>query len=242
MHTMVVAVAVIPTYNENENIKPLVERILSTREGMTGADLHIVFVDDSSPDGTGESIRNLSQDYSFLHLLVRDGKLGLGTAYIEGFRYALGLRPDIILQMDADLQHPPEKIPELMEAIVSGFDVAIASRYIAGGGEAGWSRGRIIVSKGANALARVVLGIGVKDATSGFRAMKSDVAQVLIDSKLSAAGFSYQVESLRVVKKQGKRITEVPFVFEKRKRGASKLTLGEVARFTWTVFAARLKY
>jgi dolichol-phosphate mannosyltransferase len=239
---MKMAVVVLPTYDERENVSPVIDRIISVRDAVRPIDLHVLFVDDSSPDGTGDVIRKLMERHDFIHLLTRKEKLGLGTAYSDGFRYSLeALGASIVLEMDSDLQHPPEKIPELIKTVEDGYDLVIASRYIKGGGQKGWSRRRVIISKGANWLARFVLQLKVKDVTSGFRAMNARAAIELVNSALSASGFSFQLEAIKVLKDKGMKTTEIPFVFEARAYGKSKLSGSEITRFAKTVFRLRFR-
>ena len=234
------AVVVLPTYNERENVPAVIDRVIPIRDEVKPIDFHVLFVDDNSPDGTGDVIRKLIERNDFIHLLTRKGKLGLGTAYLDGFRFALEvLDASIVLEMDSDLQHPPEKIPELIKTVEGGADLVIASRYVRGGGQRGWSRRRVIVSKGANWLARFVLQLGVKDVTTGFRAMDAKAARELVNSKLSSSGFSFQVETMKILKDKGMKITEIPFIFETRAFGKSKLSRSEITRFAKTVFRLR---
>jgi len=231
------ACVVVPTYNERENVAPLLERI--RRLGMPG--LQVLFVDDSSPDGTAAAIREEARRDSSVHLLVREVKKGIGSAHIEGFAEAIrSLSADVLVEMDADLQQPPEMIPELVAAVRAGADVAVASRKVSGGGTTGWSRWRRVVSWGANLLARTVLGIGIRDCTSGFRALSLPAAKVLVDGDLPAPDYSFQVASLYLLKKRGMKMVEIPFVFGGRKTGRSKLGWREVPRFFFSVLSLRL--
>lgn len=224
---------VIPTYNERDNIGPLLERIRAfRREGQ-----EVLFVDDSSPDGTGELIREAAGREGWVHLYSRESKRGIGSAYLEGFGEAISrLQADIVVEMDADMQHPPEAALVLVKAIEAGADVAIGSRYVKGGGSKGWGTFRRIVSWGANWQARTFLGLDVKDCTSGFRAYKKRVVQKLISAKLPASGFEFQVAALHALKTET-RMVEVPYVFDARKAGKSKLGPKAVVRFflyvTW---------
>jgi len=231
------ACVVVPTYNERENIKPLLERLRGT--GIPG--LEVLFVDDNSPDGTAAAIREeMSQDAS-VHLLLRSSKQGIGSAHLEGFAEAIKEHgADVLVELDADLQQPPEKIPELVAAVNSGAGVAVASRKVTGGGTAGWSLWRRTVSAGANYYARVVLGIPVRDCTSGFRALSRDAAQVLIEGKVQASRFYFQVASLYLLKRHGMKMVEIPFVFGERRSGKSKLSWGEIVGFFFGVIRLRL--
>jgi dolichol-phosphate mannosyltransferase len=218
---------VVPTYNEKENIKPLVESL--ERAGVPG--LYLLFVDDSSPDGTAGEVERLSQMGPWVHLLLRPRKMGIGSAYQDGFKAAINSTgPDVLVEMDADLQHPASALPDLVKAINDGADVAIASRYIGGGGTSGWGRLRRIVSRVANAYARAMLGLKVRDATSGYRAFSKGAAQAVAQAELPAKGFEFQVATLHLLKDKW-RIVEVPFTFTERTAGKSKLGLADVAKF-----------
>lgn len=227
---------VIPTYNEKENMEPVIESLESTR--VPG--LSVIFVDDSSPDGTGTLIRSMMSSRPWVRLVERERKLGLGSAYQDGFRAALDdPSSGILVEMDADLQHPASAIPLLVDAIRKGADVAIGSRYVPGGGISGWSRLRRLTSRGANAYSRFMLGLETKDATSGLRAYTREVAATIAESKLPAKGFEFQVSVLHLLKKRAK-IVEVPYVFSSRRAGESKLKLGDMARFFYAVARAAL--
>jgi len=218
---------VVPTYNEKENIAPLVESL--ERSDVLG--LSLLLVDDSSPDGTSEEVKRLSEGRLWIHLLERPKKMGIGSAYQDGFKAAINsIDPDVLVEMDADLQHPASALPRLVEAVNGGADVVIASRYIPGGGISGWGRLRRVVSRGANAYARTMLRLKVKDATSGYRAFSRAAAEAVARSELPAKGFEFQVATLHLLKDKW-RIVEVPFTFTERTAGRSKLGLADVARF-----------
>ena len=225
------ACVVIPTYNEKDNIAPLVAAIAAQRtEGLS-----VLFVDDSSPDGTAGEIRRVAQTASWVELLLRDGKKGIGSAYQEGFLRAIETHnPAVLVEMDADLQHPASALARLVEAVEGGADVAICSRYIPGGEIAGWGRIRRFVSKGANAYSRFMLGLTVKDATSGFRAYSRDAALEVATADLPAKGFEFQVASLHVLKARA-RFVEVPYEFSIRMAGKSKLGTADTVRFFFAV-------
>jgi dolichol-phosphate mannosyltransferase len=218
---------VVPTYNEKENIAPLIESL--ERTGVP--ELSLLFVDDGSPDGTAEEIERLSKERPWISLIRRPKKMGIGSAYQDGFRAAIStIMPDVLVEMDADLQHPASALPALVEAINDGADVAIASRYVAGGGISGWGRLRRTISREANAFARSMLGLKVRDATSGYRAFSKGAADAVSQSQLPAKGFEFQVATLHLLKDKW-RIVEVPFTFTERSAGKSKLGLADVARF-----------
>ena len=222
---------IVPTYNEKENVAHLVEAI----EGIHYPDLTVLFVDDGSPDGTADEVRRMAQSSPWVKLLTRDRKMGIGSAYQSGFKEAiLDYGADVLVEMDADLQHPPSALPSLIEAIKGGADVAVASRYLPGGGIPQWSRLRRIVSRAANSYSRRLLGLTVRDATSGFRAYTRKAAEQVASADLPAKGFEFQVASLHVLTGKA-RIVEVPFVFAYRTAGKSKLSLGDILRFLFAV-------
>lgn len=228
---MKTVLAVIPTYNEVDNITRLIQslrRVLSD----SGYDYHILIVDDNSPDGTAEAVEEISRDDKRVRLLRRGGKLGLGSAYVDGFTWALSnLKFDILVQMDADFSHPPSDVAKLVEEVAKGSDVAVASRYVEGGGSRKWPWHRRLISRGAILLAHILLNIGVRDVTSGFRAMSNRTVQELLKYRLNSRGYSYQVESLFIFEDVGLKIVEVPYIFETRLSGKAKLSFGEIFRF-----------
>lgn len=227
---------VVPTYNERETISAY----LGALEAVRGPQTSILFVDDSSPDGTGDIIREAATLDPSVKLLVRKEKMGIGTAYRDGFREVLRSPSiSVIVQMDADLQHPPSTIAGLVNAIEEGADVAIASRYVPGGSSSGWGFWRRMISRGANAYARTLLGLKVKDATSGFRAYNRAAAEALSGAGLPTKGFEFQVASVRILQPKLK-IVEVPYTFSARSAGASKLGFTDVLRFFIAVLGLSL--
>jgi len=233
---------VVPTYNERENIQEFKRRLEPVLESMGGR-ITVLFVDDNSPDGTEAEIRGVMASTPAFRLLERDGKRGLGTAYIEGFRDVVeGQDPGIVVQMDADLQHPPEIVESLVGKVASGAgDVAIASRHVKGGSFKGLTWRRRIVSKGASWLSRTVLGLKVKDTTTGFKALNRRAVECLLAHPPRSSGFIFQVESLYILKKNGFRFVEVPFSFEERAKGASKMGSGEMWEFFAGVLSIRFR-
>ena len=228
---------VVPTYNERENIVPLLEAVRAIRDPSTS----VLFVDDSSPDGTADVIRNEAGRDPMVNLMIRKGKMGIGSAYQDGFREAIRLvSPKVIVQMDADLQHPPSAIGDLVRAVEGGADVAIASRYISGGGSSAWSRWRQMVSRGANAYARTLLRLKVKDSTSGFRAYSKVAAEEITNAGLPAKGFEFQVATVRLLQGKKMKMVEVPYTFSKRSAGKSKLKFRDVVRFFFSVLSLSL--
>lgn len=233
---------VVPTYNERENIKEFKRRLEPTLESM-GDRMTVLFVDDNSPDGTEAEIRGAMETTPAFRLLERDGKKGLGTAYIDGFRNVMeGQDPDVIVQMDADLQHPPEIVGSLVDKVASGAGhVAIASRHVKGGSFRGLTWRRRMVSKGASWLSRTVLGLGVKDTTTGYKALSKSAVECLLAHPPRSTGFIFQVESLYILKKNGFRLVEIPFTFEEREKGASKMGSGEMWEFFVGVLSIRFR-
>ncbi|TLY14552.1 MAG: polyprenol monophosphomannose synthase [Thaumarchaeota archaeon] len=236
------AVVVVPTYNERENVRPLIERISAMRRSEREVDIEVLFVDDSSPDGTGDEVKQAMSRYEFVHLLTRPKKEGIGRAFLDGFRFALErFDPAVVVQMDGDLQHPPEIIPELIHSVLEGADVAIASRKVKGGMTVGWSKRRILLSWGANWFARIVLGLEQKDVSSGFKAYSRGMVEELTSRKLTSSSFSYQEETLLVAKRAGKRVVEIPFTFTARKAGKTKFKTADILRFLRAILAMRYK-
>lgn len=231
---------VVPTYNEKENIRELQRRLEPVLESMGGR-LTVLFVDDNSPDGTGAEIKKLMESDPAFGLLEREGKKGLGTAYLDGFREVIeSQNPDVIVEMDADLQHPPEILQSLAAKVASGdADVAIASRHVEGGSYRRLSWRRKAISRGASWYSRTVLGLGVKDTTTGFKAMRRSAVECLLSKPPRRTGFVFQVEMLYILKKNGFKLVEVPFTFEERAKGASKMGGREVWQFFVGVLGVR---
>lgn len=224
-------VVVIPTYNERENVQTLVGWLLKAFDDkvMSG---DVVIVDDNSPDGTAERVRSHIEYRQRVFLVSRPAKMGIGSAYAEGYAWSIAnLSPDCILQMDADLSHPPELVTSLAEAIYEGYDVAIGSRYVPGGGTRSWSFTRRLVSKGANALIRALLRSGLHDNTSGYRAMKTGVVRAILEYDIKSRGYGYNVETIYLYKRLKLRVKEVPFVYGSREKGRTKLSKIEILRF-----------
>ncbi len=217
---------IIPTYNERANIAGLIEGIFRAgRRGKTGL-IEVVVVDDNSPDGTAQAAKALSGKYK-VKVLERPGKLGLASAVSDGFRATEG---EIVGVMDADFSHPPEKIPELVNALENS-DIAVGSRYVKGGGIENWPLPRRIMSSVAVLMARVLLGVRAKDPVSGFFFVRRDV---LKKTKIDAVGYKILLDIL--VKNRGKRVVEVPYVFRDRKKGKSKLGGGEISNYLKTLW------
>ena len=227
-------VVVVPTYNERENLARLTKAIL--RQGRA---VDVLIIDDSSPDGTGQLACELSRQHSRVHFLSRPGKLGLGTAHIAGFRWALGRTYERIITMDADFSHPPERIPALLERS-RRCDVVLGSRYVPGGGWKNWPGRRVILSSVANWMARWTLRLSPKDCTGAFRCFRRSVLEAIPFEKIHANGFAFQEEMLWQCSGRGWQICEVPIVFSQRTRGTSKISFREVAGAICTL--ARLMF
>jgi glycosyltransferase involved in cell wall biosynthesis len=222
---------IVPTYNEKENLEPLATQLLALP-----VDVHVIVVDDNSPDGTGEIADRLAgESDGRLSVIHRAGKLGLGTAYIAGFRCALSNGAELICTMDADFSHNPRYISAMIEKIGQGYDLVIGSRYVTGGGTSGCTLKRKLLSWGANAFARVLLGLHAHDTTAGFRCYRREVLEDVGLDTIKADGYSFLVEMLYHVQSRGWRVGEVPIIFENRQQGVSKISQGEVVRAIRTV-------
>jgi len=222
---------IVPTYNERENIEALVAQLLALPTAV-----RVLVVDDNSPDGTGEIADRLSAESGGLvGVIHRAGKLGLGTAYIAGFKRALAEGSELICTMDADFSHNPRYIPAMVDKIGQGYDLVIGSRYVRGGGTSGCAFTRELLSWGANAFARTMLGLRAHDTTAGFRCYRRKVLAEMDLDEIKASGYSFLIEMLYRVQRRGWRVGEVPIVFENRRLGTSKISKGEVLRALGTV-------
>lgn len=218
---------VVPTYNERENLAALAEAILS--QGF-----RVLVVDDGSPDGTGAIADDIARAYDNLTVLHRQSKQGLGRAYADAFDHLAG-KSEIVVEMDADFSHDPADLPRLVQAVEAGADLAIGSRYVAGGSTPDWPVVRRLISRGGNWYARTMLGIGVRDATAGFRAFRAEALARLPYREARASGYGFQVEMAWRATEAGMTITEVPVVFRDRTHGASKMGGWIVLEAMWLV-------
>lgn len=218
-------IVIIPTFNEKENIANIIQAIFSLRENF-----HILVIDDNSPDGTADIVRDLQSKYPVeLYLEERKGKLGLGTAYIYGFRWAIEKGFRYIFEMDADFSHNPKDLRRLYEACkIGGADMAIGSRYIKGGGTINWPKERIFLSKGGSLYTRLITWMPVKDTTAGFVCYKKEVLESINLDQIRFLGYAFQIEMKFAAWKLGFKIKEVPIIFEDRKYGVSKMHKGIV--------------
>ncbi len=214
------AMIVIPTYNECENIEVIVPEILALEPPF-----QVVVVDDNSPDGTADAVQALASGDQRVHLIQRAGKLGFASAEIAGLRYAIAQGTDYVIHMDADYSHHPRYLPEMVAtAEREQADVVIGSRYVAGGGTRNWGLGRVVLSRGANAVARRLLGLRVDDCTSGFRCYRRQAIETFDFDQITVDGYSYLVEMTFLFQQRGCRFAQVPIVFEDRTRGKSKIS------------------
>ena len=229
---------VIPTYNEAENLPDLVGRLLALE--LPG--LEILVVDDCSPDGTGAIADDLVKAHQGrVYALHRKAKKGLGSAYVAGFKAAMALEPDVVLQMDADLSHPPEAVPAMLRALETS-DVVVGSRYVEGGGvDARWGWARRALSRYGNSYARWVCGAPVRDVTSGFKAFRRQVLETLPLDALQCKGFGFQAEVMMACQGQGYRITEHPIHFLGRRRGVSKISWAILWEALWRLLFIRMR-
>jgi len=221
------ALVIIPTYNEIGNIKPLVRDVLALESPRVT--FEVLVVDDSSTDGTGKVVERLTQEHSRVHLLERPAKLGLGTAYVAGFRYALRHGFEFTATMDADFSHDPKYLPVFAEAI-DGADLIIGSRYVPGGGVRNWALHRRLLSASANFCARLATGLWPHDCTTGFRYYRTELLRRLDLDRIRSHGYSCLMELAFVCQKSGARIVESPIVFVERREGRSKVSHHEVWR------------
>lgn len=225
---------IIPTYNEYENLQPLLRSIFSYAPHTD-----ILIVDDNSPDGTGELADQLHENDSRIHVVHRPGKLGLGTAYVDGFKYAISHGYDAAFEMDADFSHDPQYLPNFLLAIEDAH-LVIGSRYIPGGATPNWSLTRRLISGCGNIFARFMLGIPVHDCTAGYRCYRREVLESIDLDSIQSQGYAFQVELAYRVMKQGFVIVETPIVFMDRRVGKSKMSRKIVAEAFFYVLRTRL--
>jgi dolichol-phosphate mannosyltransferase len=220
---------VIPTYNEAENVRPIVERV---RRSAPAVD--VLVADDNSPDGTGGIAEQIAAADPAVHVLHRPGKAGLGAAYIAGFGWADSRGYDAVVEMDADGSHAPEELPALLDALAEA-DVALGSRWVPGGRVVNWPLHRLVLSRGANVYTRMMLGMGIRDATGGFRAYRMPVLRKLDLESVASQGYCFQVDLVWRSLRNGFRVVEIPITFAERERGASKMSSAVVAEALWRV-------
>lgn len=216
------SIVIIPTYNELENIQNIIEAVFSLPE-----EFHILIVDDNSPDGTANIVKDLQKRYSGkLHLEERKGKQGLGTAYIHGFKWGLENNYDFLIEMDADFSHDPKDLIQLKKACEEGADLAIGSRYITGVNVVNWPMGRVLMSFFASVYVRMITRMPIRDSTAGFKCYKAEVLRTIQLDRIKFKGYAFQIEMKFTTWKYGFNIVEVPIIFTDRKEGTSKMSSG----------------
>ena len=226
---------ILPTYNEAENIGPMIR---AAREQLRDGDT-ILVVDDNSPDGTGAIADDLAQEIAGVEVLHRPGKQGLGRAYLAGFAHALASGADYVLEMDSDFSHDPHDIPRLIQTAEQGADLVLGSRYVPGGSVTDWGLLRKLVSRGGSWYARVVLGVKVRDLTGGFKCFRRSVLEALDLNSVHADGYGFQIELTYRTIKAGFRVVEIPIVFRDRRVGESKMNARIALEAVWKVPALR---
>ena len=223
----------LPTYNERENLEAMVR-------ALAPLGVRVLVVDDNSPDGTGEIADRLAGELDFVSVLHRERKEGLGPAYLAGFRRALADGAELVLELDCDFSHDPSDVPRLVDACESGADLALGSRYVPGGGTENWGLGRRIVSWGGSFYARVLLGVGIRDLTGGFKCYRRGVLEKIDLDGVHSKGYAFQIETTYRALRAGFRVVEVPIRFVDRTEGHSKMSRAIVAEAVWKVPALRV--
>lgn len=233
---MAKALIIVPTYNEAENVRGIAEQLLAA---LPVAD--VLFVDDNSPDGTGDILDGMAAGNTRIHVMHRAGKLGLGTAYIEGFKWGLAREYTYIFEMDADGSHDPKYLPQMLALAEDGADAVIGSRNVPGGGTVNWGVGRKVLSKGGSLYARTILGIDVRDVTAGFVCWHRKVLEALDFARIDSNGYSFQIEMKYQALKRGFKLVETPIIFVDRRVGQSKMSRAIVAEALLKVWALRFR-
>ena len=231
------SVVIIPTYNEKENIENIINAVFALPVMFD-----VLIIDDNSPDGTAAIVERMQKQWDGrLHLLKRSGKLGLGTAYITGFKWCPNAGYEVIIEMDADFSHPPKKLLELRQACLDGADVAIGSRYVSGVNVVNWPMGRVIMSYYASAYVRIVTGMNVRDTTAGFVCYRRNVLEAIDLDKIRFKGYAFQIEMKFTAFKMGCRIKEVPIIFVNRVLGTSKMNSSIFGEAVFGVLQLRIR-
>ncbi len=229
------ALLIIPTYNERENISRIISIVLEKK-----AELEVLIVDDNSPDGTAQIVKDLMASESRIHILERPGKMGLGSAYVQGFKYALEKGYDFILEMDADFSHNPDDVPRLIDAAQS-TDLVIGSRYCNGVNIVNWPIKRLLISYFASKYVRFITGMPVKDPTGGFKCFRRKVLESINLDKILSDGYAFQIEMNFRAWVKGFRIQEIPIVFTERLNGVSKMSRSIVWEAAWMVWHLQIR-
>ncbi|CDN30972.1 Dolichol-phosphate mannosyltransferase [Mucinivorans hirudinis] len=229
-------IVIIPTYNEIENIEAMVRKIFSLPY-----QLDMLVIDDGSPDGTADAVKRLQSEFDGLHIVERRGKLGLGTAYICGFRWALERGYGLICEMDCDFSHNPDDLVKLYDACEQGAGVAVGSRYVTGVNVVNWPIGRVIMSYYASAYVRRVLGIPVRDCTAGFVCFRGETLRTINLDDIRMKGYGFQIEMKYSAYKLGFEIKEIPIIFTDRTMGTSKMSSGIFGEAFWGVLKMKFR-
>jgi dolichol-phosphate mannosyltransferase len=232
------ATVCIPTFNERDNLERMVRalgKVLDTERDR------VLIVDDSSPDGTGEIADGLAAELPWVGVLHRERKEGIGRAYLDAFRHVLRSESEYVLEMDCDFSHDPADVPRLIGACADGADLALGSRYVAGGGTRKWSLLRRFISRGGSLYAQILLGVGVRDLTGGFKCFRRTVLETVDLDAVAANGYAFQIELTYRALKKGFRVVELPITFVDREVGGSKMSRAIVAEAVWKVPALRLR-
>ena len=227
------AVVCLPTYNELENLEPMLR-------ALGDKDVRVLVIDDNSPDGTGELADRLARELDYVDVLHRETKEGLGPAYLAGFRHALSDGAEFVLEMDCDFSHDPNDVPRLLAAVGGGADLALGSRYIPGGGVRNWGLLRRLISAGGSLYARVLLGLKVRDLTGGFKCYRRSVLEAIDLDAIESKGYAFQIETTYRALRAGFTVVEVPITFADREVGGSKMSKAIVAEAIWKVPGLRL--
>lgn len=233
---------ILPTFNEAENIEAIVAASITSLEGASPEGFRILIVDDGSPDGTGQIGDRLAAEREEVEVLHRTTREGLGPAYLAGFKHALDNGAAFVMEMDSDFSHDPADLARLLVAVRDGgSDVALGSRYVAGGGIEDWTASRRVISRGGSLYARMILSLPLNDLTGGFKCFRAEVLKAIDLPSVTARGYAFQIELTYRASKQGFRITEVPIIFRDRVAGTSKMSWQITAEAAWLVPAMRLR-
>lgn len=229
-------IVIIPTYNEIENIEDIIRKVFSLT-----VPFDVLIVDDNSPDGTAAVVKKLQITFPGLHLLERSEKNGLGTAYIDGFRWCLNKGYTHICEMDADFSHNPEDLPRLYDACASGADMSIGSRYVTGVNVVNWPMSRVMLSYFASKYVRLITGLPIHDTTAGFVCYTEKVLRCIDLDRIKFRGYAFQIEMKFTAWKHGFKLSEVPIIFTDRTKGQSKISKGIIQEAVWGVLVMKIK-
>jgi len=210
----------LPTYNERDNLEPMLRALGEQLD--TGRD-RVLVIDDNSPDGTGKLAAELAAELPWVEVLQRPRKEGLGPAYIAGFRYALAAGAELVVEIDCDFSHDPADVPRLIASCEGGTDLTLGSRWVKGGGTVNWGAGRKLISRGGSLYARMLLGVGIRDLTGGFKCFRREVLEAIDLEAIAAKGYGFQIETTYRVLRKGFSVVEIPITFVDRRVGESKM-------------------